>query len=270
MFPISVIIFREVLEIALILAAVISSTEGLAKRNIAIITGCITGAAASSILALTIHKLNTAFDGMGQEYFLATILFTASIMMAWTVLWMRRHASTLKGKIHQAATHSPLPLITLSVIIAIAILREGFEIILFTYGHIQTNAISWIDIITGSIMGLTAGSLLGYTWYRGMITFAGRHVFTITSILLVFMAAGMASQGLHMLIAADSFHLFTAPLWDSTWLLKDGSMVAKMAKSLFGYQARPTLAEVLMYAIFLIVVFTLSWRKHTILKQHTA
>lgn len=257
MIPLAIIVFREVLEIALIIGAILTATAELPRRHIAIYSGFFLGTTISIIMALSIHHISASFNGLGQEYFLATILLTASFMMAGTVLWMQNHTHQLKEKIMSATMAGHTPILMLSLIITLTILREGFELVLFSYGLIHSVALSWVDILSGSLLGLISGSLLGYIWYLGIITFTGRHVFKITSILLLFMAAGMASQAIHQLISADLFEHLTTPLWDSSWLLSDQTIAAKIIKSIFGYQARPSGAEVLAYVTFLMVMLVM-------------
>jgi len=87
-----VIVFREVLEAGLIVGVVLAASRGVTGRNSAVGLGILAGIAGSVIVALFASRISDAFDGRGQELFIAAILLFAVLMLAWHVVWMAEHA----------------------------------------------------------------------------------------------------------------------------------------------------------------------------------
>ncbi|MFM6972585.1 MAG: FTR1 family protein, partial [Alphaproteobacteria bacterium] len=98
-FQIAIVVFREILEIALILGILTTATKEVEGRTKAILSGLFLGLIFAIILAFFTDKISMALDGMGQEFFNGLILLSASFMIAWTVLWMQKHAKSLSGEL---------------------------------------------------------------------------------------------------------------------------------------------------------------------------
>ncbi len=123
----AIVIFREALEIALIVGIILAATHGLQGRMKWILGGMAAGSAGAGLVACFAQTISAAASGMGQEFFNAMILFTAALFIGWTVLWMRSHgrAMTLHFKqVGHDVMAGKLPFYSLSLIIALAILRE--------------------------------------------------------------------------------------------------------------------------------------------------
>jgi hypothetical protein len=153
-------------------------------------------------------------------------------------------------KVGEEVAAGNLPYISLSLIIALAILREGSEVVLFSYGMIASG-MGIFSLISGIAVGAIAGLIVGLALYRGLIAFPVKHFFRITSWILMLLVAGMMSQGVGFLIAAGIINSFARPIWDSSWLLSDGSIAGQSLKTLIGYTAHPALIQVIAYLITL-------------------
>ncbi len=245
----AIIIFREILEIAMILGVVLAATRGLPGRAVWIISGFGSGLAGAGIVALFAGAISNAASGMGQEFFNAIILFTAAIVIGWTAIWMRTHAREMVSQIRQVGQDiatGKLPGFSLSIIIGLAILREGSEIVLFIYGMILSGQ-SAASITIGSIIGVVLGTIAGTMLYLGLIKMSARMMLKVTGWLLVLLVAGLSSQGAGNLSAAGYFSSLSATVWNTSWLLSEDSVVGKALHSLIGYTARPNVIEVLFY-----------------------
>jgi high-affinity iron transporter len=245
----AIIVFREVFEIVLILGIVLAATRDIAHRKKAIIAGFAGGVAGSLLVAAFIEQISNFSEGMGQEIFNASVLFVAALFIGWTLIWMKRHASGLHAHfagIGQAVSDGRLPLISISIVIALALLREGSEIVLFTYGMLAAGQ-SVFSIVTGSIVGLVAGLLLGTLLYAGLIKLSMKIFFRVTGILLMLLIAGMVSQGFGLLASVGMFSNLSNTVWDSSWLLNDGSIVGEGLGAIVGYTARPMMIQLLAY-----------------------
>jgi high-affinity iron transporter len=251
--PSAVIIFREVLEIAMILGVVLAATRGLPGRGVWIGAGFGAGIVGAGLVAVFAQAISNAASGMGQECFSALILFTAAAVIGWTAIWMRSHARDLVAELRetgQKVIRGELPGISLSLIIGLTILREGSEIVLFIYGMTFTQSAP--AIVMGSLIGLGLGLVAGALLYLGLIKMSARYMLRVTGWLLVLLVAGLSSQGAGFLSAAGYFPGLSRPLWNSAWLLSEDSVAGKALHSLMGYSERPSGIQALFYVATLL------------------
>jgi high-affinity iron transporter len=222
----AIIIFRETLEIAMIIGIMLAATQGLANRMIWIVGGAAGGLLGAGLIAVLAKTISASLSGMGQEFFNALILFTAALLIGWTTLWVRANARTLKTHLHKAGQDlkdGQLPLYSLAIVIGLALLREGSEIVLFIYGMTLSSQ-STSSIVAGTLLGLGFGSAAGVMLYYGLLKIPMRYMMEVISWLLIFMVAGLASQGVGHLLSAGFFSEWSRPIWDISWLLSNDSL----------------------------------------------
>ncbi len=243
------LVFREVLEAALIVGIVAAATRGVAGRGRWLGGGVVLGLAGAILVALGAARIADALEGSGQEWFNAGVLLAAVAMIGWHVLWMARHARELSAQMQtvgHAVSSGARPLTALMAVVAIAVLREGSEVVLFGYGLLASGS-SMPALALGAAIGLGAGIALGVTVYFGLLKIPLRHFFTATNGLMVLLAAGMAASAAGFLTQADVLHGWTQPLWDSSWLLSEESIAGRALHVLVGYSARPTGIQLVFY-----------------------
>ncbi len=244
-----IVIFRETLEIAMILGIVLAATRGLEKRMPWIWGGLLAGIAGSGLVALFAETISNSMEGMGQELFNAMILFTAAGFIGWTVIWMKKHARHMVTHIRevgQGVIEGRLPLYSLTLIIGLAMLREGSEIVLFVYGMLLSDQ-TIASIIAGSIVGASVGTVIGVMLYYGLLKMEARNMLNVTGWMLILLVAGLSSQGAAYLTAAGYFPHLTNVMWDTSWLLSEDSVVGMALHGLIGYSDRPMEIQVMFY-----------------------
>lgn len=265
MLPAAVVIFRETVEIALIVGIVLAATRGLAGRTAWIAGGFAAGVAGAGLVALFVETISAAAEGMGQEFFNAIILFAAAAVIGWTVLWVNRHAREMTQHLRQVGQEvvaGKLPFYSLSLIIALAVLREGSETVLFIYGMALSGQ-SASSIILGGLFGVGLGLGVGVALYYGLLRLSTRYMFRVTTWLLVLLVAGLAAQGVGYLTAAGYFTEWSEPVWDTSWLLSEQSILGLTLHSLIGYTAEPSSIQLVFYgATLALLVFLLTRIKH--------
>ena len=245
----ALIVFREVLEIAMILGIVLSATRGLAGRVWWVGAGLLAGLAGSGLVAAFANRISQAADGMGQELFNAGILFTAALLIGWTVVWMQGHARAMSAhlrKVGNDVVQGALPRYSLSIIVGLAMLRECSEIVLFIYGMVVSGE-PVVSIVSGTLGGLALGIFTGVMLYYGMLKIPARYTLKITSWILILLVAGLTAQGANFLAAAGYFSHFSQTMWDSTWLLPENGITGRILHTLVGYSAHPTAIELIFY-----------------------
>ncbi len=256
----SIIIFREVLEVSIILGVLLAATRGLAYRGVLVWTGLGVGIAGAGILAYFAESISQAMEGMGQEVFNALILFLAAILIGWTTIWMKKHGRELTQRLKHVGLsliHGEKPLYTLAIVIALAVLREGSEMVLFTYGVIASGE-SITSALLGCFIGLVLGSAVGMAIYYGLLRVSTKYLFSVTSWLLAFVAAGMAAQATNFLVQAGYLPELISPVWDTSSLLSESSIVGKILHTLLGYSERPSGIQLIIYIITLGVIIMIS------------
>lgn len=255
MWAIALLVFREVLEAALIVSVVAAATRGVRQRGMFIGSGIALGIVGAALVAWSADWLAGAVSGMGQELFNAGVLLAAVLMIGWHVLWMSGHGRDLSRQMKamgSAVQTGASSLGMLLAVVALAVLREGSEIVLFLYGMRAGGA---DHLWTGLAVGVVAGAALGYALYAGLLRIPLRHFFSATNAMLVLLAAGLASTAARYLIQADMVPAWGYRLWDSSWLLGNGSLPGQAAHILMGYDAQPAG----MQMVFFVATLALLW-----------
>ena len=251
MFSIAIIVFREVLEIALILGVLLAATRGLPNRAPWVWLGLLLGIAGAGIVAFFADAISQAAEGMGQEMMNATILFIAATLIGWTVIWMNGHGRELTQHFKQVGTDvikGIKPKYTLTIVVALSVLREGSEIVMFLYSSLVTGGKTNLLII-GSIVGTCMGIIAGIGIYYGLMKIPIKKVLTVTSWLLMLLVAGMVAQAFGYLSAAGKVPDLIPMVWDTSRIVSEGSLLGKILHILVGYTDRPSGIQLLVYLL---------------------
>ena len=253
------IVFREVLEAGLIVGIVLAATQGIARRGRWIGSGIVAGVFGAAALAAFAGAVSNALAGNGQEVFNATILIVAVVMLSWHNIWMASHGRQLAREMqafgHAVATgERSMP--AMAVVVAIAVLREGAEVVLFLYGIAAATHAGPAPMLAGGALGVLAGGFVSWLMYRGLLAIPLRRLFDVTGLLIALLAAGMAGQAAAILAEANLIPAWGWQLWDTSWLLSDGSLLGRALKALVGYSDRPIGVQLLAWGVTLITLLT--------------
>lgn len=255
------VVFREALEAGLIIGIVLAATEGVAGRARWIAGGIAAGTAGAALVAAFAAALSDAFEGSGQEIFTAAILCFAVCMLSWHILWMSRHArvmATELQEIGQAVRLGHRTLGALAIVIAIAVLREGAEVVLFLYGIVVGSGTTAISLSIGGVAGLVLAGGVSWLLYRGLVAIPLQRLFSVTNIMIALLAAGMAGQAASVLHGADILPGWGETIWDTSFLLSDDSLLGRGLHALIGYSARPSGIQLVAYLATLSVLLLAS------------
>jgi high-affinity iron transporter len=253
----AIIVFREVLEAALIIGIIAAATRSMPARNFWLVIGVLAGVVGSVIVATLTGELAELAEGMGQELFNAAVLGLAAVMLAWHNIWMARHGAQMARdakQLGQDVGSSKREMSALALVIALAVLREGSETVLFLYGMLAGGGESLLSVLGGGALGMLVGALAGYGLYAGFINMPMRWFFAATSGFILLLAAAMASQVARFLSQADVLPSLATPLWDSSWLLDNGSLLGRFLHTLIGYEAMPAGIQVVFYVATLLII----------------
>jgi high-affinity iron transporter len=255
-----IIVFREVIEAGLIVGIVLAATAGVPTRGRWVAIGVAAGVAGACLVAAFAGELANLFQGSGQEFFNAAILLLAVAMLTWHNVWMASHgremARELKSAGHQVVT-GERTLSALAVVVGVAVLREGSEVVLFLYGISAQGGTSVSAMAAGGASGLLCGGLVSALMYFGLLTIPAGKLFQVTSGLITLLAAGMASQAVIFFQNGGWLEYFTSTIWDTSWLVKEDSIAGRLLHTLVGYSEAPNGAQLIAYGVTIAMIVML-------------
>jgi high-affinity iron transporter len=180
-------------------------------------------------------------------------------MLMWHNAWMARHGREIAEEMRRVGTEvseGAKPLTALAVVVGLAVLREGSEVVLFLYG-IMASGTSGSALLVGGLLGIAGGAAFTALTYLGLLAIPNRHIFSVTSWLIALLAAGMAAQAVQFLNNAGVLVALDHTLWDTSWLLSEKSILGRLLHTLIGYIDQPTEMQLLVYIATLFAMFLL-------------
>jgi high-affinity iron transporter len=250
----ALIVFREVLEAGLIVGVVLAATEGVVGRARWIAGGVAAGVAGAGLVAVFAQQLSEAFAGSGQAVFNAAILVAAVLMLSWHILWMSRHAREMVSEMEtlgRKLSAGETTLLAMATVVAVAVLREGSEVVLFLYGVAASGGAGPIAMLGGGLIGVAGGAAISLLIYRGLLAIPTGKLFAVTNGLMALLAAGMAGQASVYLEQAAFLPSLGDQVWDTSWLLRDDSIIGRALHALVGYSDRPMGVQIATYVVVL-------------------
>jgi high-affinity iron transporter len=257
MFATALIVFRESLEAALFVGIVAAATRGLVGRGSWLAGGVVAGVLGALALAGGADKISALADGIGQDLVNVGILTAALAMLAWHCIWVSTHGKEMSQEARQlgssvrAGQRTPRALM---VAVALAVLREGAETVLFVAGLTTGTASSGFEMVSAVRLGLAGGVALGALIYFGLSRVKPHNLFAVTNAFILVLAAAIASQLARALAQAGLVDLWSSAVWDTSRLLPSESPVGVLLHALAGYDARPSGLQLVFYVGTLVVV----------------
>lgn len=236
------IVFREVIEAGLIVGIVLAATQGVAGRGRWVAGGVGGGVLGACVLAVFAGSLASLFHGVGQELFNAAILILAVAMLTWHNVWMASHGREMSRELKavgREVTAGSKSLMALAIVVGVAVLREGSEVVLFLYSIAAQGGATVVGMLAGGALGVAGGAVLSWLMYRGLLAIPAHRLFAATTGLITLLAAGLAAQAAAFLQQAGVVNVLTTPLWDTSHILSEGSTVGRLVKTIVGYTDRP-------------------------------
>ena len=260
-----VITLREAFEAALLLGIVYAYLNkiGYSQHNRYVTLGAALGVVASIAMGVAVSVASGPLLDFGPDLIGVAVLLFAVILLTWHGRWMRQHAQAIKGNVQRRIDEAEATrrLWVVGLIAFTGVFREGAETVLFLWGLFsQLTSVSGLGSIMSGAAGIGTAAALGWAIFYGGKRVSIQKFFTITSIILLLLAAWLFStaigklQGLGFLPSSDT-------LWDTSFLLSDHDLVGGFLNGLVGYRARPSTLEVVAYFAYLLVAGSLFFRK---------
>lgn len=258
----ALIVFREVLEAALVVSIVLGASRGIAERGRWVLGGLLGGLLGALGVAAFAGGIADALEGRGQELLNAGILLSAVVMLAWHNIWMSAHGRTLAAQMKQVGHDVGVglkPLSALALVAGLAVMREGSETALFLYS-LSVSGSPLGPLAGGALLGLGGGALLGLLLYRGLLAIPVGYFFRVTGWMILLLAAGLAANAAGFLNQAGLLPALGQQLWNSSAWLDQSSWAGMLLHVLIGYNDRPMGIQVLAYGLALATILILMRR----------
>ena len=257
MLQISLIIFREILEISLLLGIISINAQNIKNYKLYLFLGLFSGVMGALLLAMVMPVLSNSFGGVGSDLFDAFTLFVTTFLLTWMIIFMQGYSSSIKNKINiigEKVNDNFKHKLLLVSLIAFTTFREGSEIVLFVYSIFIAQKLNLADCILNILLGIIAGAAAGGVIYYGLIKLPLKRIFQVSSILLAFVAASLCSEGFGILNRSGIIELMSQDVWDSSGIIQIDSITGRVLKILVGYNPRPSLLELLSYVLTLGII----------------
>jgi high-affinity iron transporter len=256
MLPGFVLSLREGLEAALIIGILMGALSKIQQPSLrtAVWIGVAAASGLSLITALLLHLLGSDLEGNSEVIFEGSTMLAASVLLTWMIFWMGGHARSLKTDL-ESDLHSALIRgggKALFFLAFISVLREGIELALYLTATILTT--NGLQVFIGSILGLGAAGLLGVALFSSLVKLDLRRFFSLTGLLLILFAAGMAARGMREFTEIGWIPSLIPHVWDTNFLLSENSILGQILSTLFGYNGSPSLAELMVYLGYFVLV----------------
>ena len=257
MLPSYLLALREGIEAALIVGIVLGALRQIHRTDLngAVWSGVLSAAALSTIAAILLQAFGTALEGTAEQIFEGITMLLAAGVLTWMIFWMARQARSLRHSLEAEVRLASLAggQRGLFLLAFLAVAREGVELALFLTA--AAFASSAEQMLLGALLGLGTAALLGWSLFTSLVKLDLRRFFAATGVLLVLFAAGLVAHGVHELNEAGWIPAIIEHVWDITPLLNEKSTLGELLKALFGYNANPSLTEVLAYVGYYAAIF---------------
>lgn len=210
--------------------------------------GVIFGILASIAGAIIFTALLGGFTGRAEEIFEGALMFIAAGLLTTMILWMMKQGKFVRQHLEErvAKEITEKHALGLLALVFFAVLREGIETVIFLGAASRLEAMN----IFGPLLGMVVALLIGWSLFQGAIKLRLGVFFQLTSIILLFFAAGLVAQAVHEFQEARVIPVIVEYVWDINWLIDEKSTLGSILKALFGYNGNPSLLEVSSWLVY--------------------
>ncbi len=260
MFQIAMVVFREFLEITILIGFFGAAARNLKDFKLLMISGILIGCFGASLIAFFAKYIADSLDGIGSDIFDVVVILITVVMLCFTLVWMKNYSHKLKTNIRsvaEAIESGTLSKAMLIGLIASTIFREGSEIVLLVHSVSMINNEEVYAYISGFTIGALSGITCGLTIYFSLFIFAKKYIFSISTIFMTFIAAGLAGEAAKILSNIGMINILTNVAWDTSSFISDNSLAGRILKVVIGYSARPKEIEILFYLCTILTIIVL-------------
>jgi high-affinity iron transporter len=252
-----IIAFREGLEAFLVLGIILAFLEKthLEQHKKVAWAGFWIGVISSVVLAVIFTVVVDGFESEELQYDIGLgVLLLAIVLLTYMVFWMQHNAilANMQRRI-ELSTNQKLATF---LIVFTAIFREGLETVVFTLALAMDGESTPQEIWTGLSIGLLASALIIWLMMKGTKQIPLKQFFKFSSYFILLIVAGLVSLFIKGMQAAEYLPYYKLPLYDMSSVLSNDSWLGKFLGILIGYDAMPSLLQVIGWVGYLLLIFT--------------
>jgi high-affinity iron transporter len=293
--PTFVITLREGVEAALVVGIVLALLKKAKQTQLRpwVYAGVGVGLIASALVGVLFGWVSQGLSASYPQY--ASVIeplmegifsVIAIAMLSWMLIWMTQQARFMKAEVEGAVTAAIKQGNSAGwgvfSLVFIAVLREGFESVLFIFAKFQQGLIPALGAIAGIAVAVGIGVLL----FRWGIKINIRRFFQVMGVLLLLIVAGLVVSSLghfdsavHTLAQMDRksqslcfFYerfakhpscILGARVWDTGRILPDDKFPGILLSAMFGYTQNLYLVQAIGYVVFLLTIGCIYFRSLT-------
>jgi high-affinity iron transporter len=249
---------REGLEATLVVSILVAYVvkSGRRRQLLPLWAGVAAAVALSVLFGALLTYTETALlaDSHSRELFEAITSVVAVVLVTWMIFWMRRTARRLKGELTgKLETALGVGALAVAGIAFVSVIREGLETALLFYAAAQ-GATSTVTPLIAISLGLLTAVLVGFALYAGALRVNLGRFFTVSGVLLVFVAAGILKYGIHDFQEAGVLPGLNVHAFDISGVLRPDSWYGATISGMFNITATPTVLETIAYLAYLVPV----------------
>jgi high-affinity iron transporter len=272
MLPSFLLALREGIEAALIIGIVLGALRKMGRTELApaVWRGAAVAAVLSLFAGIALTSFGLSLEGTVEQVFEGVTVLLAAGVLTWMIFWMNRQARHTKGELETGVRRAAVAAGggALFGLAFLAVIREGIELALFlTAAAISSGA---QGTIIGGLLGLTAAAVLGWAIFASTLRLDLRRFFRVTGGLLLLFAAGLVGHAVHELNEVGWIPAVIEHVWNLNPVLNEASAAGTILRALFGYNANPSLTEVLFYVAYVGFLALALWNSGRKAAERTA
>ena len=273
--------FREGLESIIIIVIILSYLKSTNQKSYYkyVYIGAIFAVIFSIIFSIVFSLILGGFTGILEKLFEGYTFVISGIFIITLILWISKEGSkmreTLDEKVEQSIKTGKI--FSILILTFIVIIREGIELVLLLVGATSLGTLDQGSITIGSSIGIGIAIIIGILMFYGIRTINLSKFFKITNAVLILFAAGLITYGIHEFIEAGALNPIIEEVWNIKHILPESfpdnnsltpewlEVIGALLKALFGYNANPSLLEIILYPSLIAtisVVSTIIWKNN--------
>ncbi len=280
--PTFVITLREGVEAALVVGIVLACLRkaNRSRLNGWVYLGVIAGIGASVLVGVLFSWILQSLGVLSPAAeFLMEGIFSvvAIVLLSWMLIWMTQQARSMKGMV-EGELSAALKRDTgagwgVFSLIFFAVLREGFETVVFIAAKFQQGFVPAM----GALAGLLASASVGVLLFKWGVKLNLRQFFKVMGILLLLIVSGLVVTALGhfdkvmQTLASQSraseslcfyYEHFSrvhscvlgSNVWDLSKILPEDKFPGLLLSALFGYTQQLYQVQAIAYVLFLVTI----------------
>lgn len=253
MLPTLLVTFRESLEASLVVVIILSYLikTGRGRYSKVVFQGVTYGIAASLAVALLFSRFAGGLEGVTEAIFEGSTMLVASLLISSLLIWAMKHSNTshrIKKDVDVALDKRQEA--GLLLLAFVAVFREGVETVLFLAAVSFSGGLS----LFGGLLGMTSAVAVGYLFFVTSGKLNLKIFFFVTGIMLLLFSAGLFASFVHEFQEAGVISVLVQEAWNTEHILSERGFAGSIMKSLLGYNANPSVLEVVAYLSYIAFV----------------